>query len=487
MELLMQQTTKQFNCKSCWGGVMEVKTGKMLAWGGSPSFNPNEMEISNYNDLGASVTYEPGSTMKTFTYAAAIDSGKYNGSTKYNSGPFYIDYTSDGRLKRANSNKNYGIIRNFNNANWGKITYDQAYCRSLNTGIADIITNVINPDILSNYLDAFGFFEPVNTDGVKDVSGVRNMDTGLDAIATGYGQSSSVTALQMFQAYSAIFNEGTMMKPYFVDYIQDSYTGEIIYEGEPTVVGNPIKPETARQVVKLMKKVVTDPTYGTAKWYKISGMSLAIKTGTAEVFENGRYGSNVITSVACGMPANDPQIFIYFCYKAKYNSDMHYKTDPIKRFFRKVIKVTNLNNDLTGDEEDIPEEQTEEDDLTITKLLDTVPSLVNHTTDFAKSTLAGSGVKLIILGTGDTILKQYPEADTELTKRQKIFLMTSLTKIKMPDMTGWSRKDVNQFWEITGIGVTIEGAGYVVEQSIPKGTTLENTDTIRVVLSNESN
>lgn len=486
LELAMQQTAKQFNASKVWGGVMDVKTGKMLAWGSYPGFDPNTMDITNYLDLGADLAYEPGSTMKTFTYAAAIDSGLYNGSDTLYSGPYYVNYSSSGKLKRSNKDKGYGTIRNFRNANLGYVSYDQAYFRSLNVGIASLLTDVISPSVLEDYLERFGFFQNVNTDGVNDVAGTKNMNTGLDMIATGYGQSSSVTALQMFQAYGAIFNGGTMVKPYFIDYIEDPYTNEILYQGKTEVVGQPISEATSKKVIELMKQVVTDKEYGTAKWYRLDGMSIAVKTGTGEVFEHGSYGNQVIASVACGLPADDPQVFIYFAYQANYSPNMHYKTGPIKRFFNKIIKELSISDSTSSQPETPQEAETPQEEETDEKAaLTHMPSLLNHSLSYATERLKGSGTKVIVLGNGDTVIRQFPQADTELVRKQKVFLLTSLQKIKMPDMTGWSRKDVNAFWELTGIGVDMEGYGYVVSQSIPKGTTLELTDTIQLVLSNE--
>ena len=81
LEAAFRQTAEQFEATSVWGGAMEIRTGKVIAWGQYPSFDPNSLEnITNYNNIGSQSAYEPGSTMKTFAWAAAINEGSYNGS-----------------------------------------------------------------------------------------------------------------------------------------------------------------------------------------------------------------------------------------------------------------------------------------------------------------------------------------------------------------------------------------------------------------------
>ena len=481
LEIVMSETVNQFNASKMWGAVMEVETGKMLAWGSSPSFDPNEMEITNYLDLGSQYAYEAGSTMKTFTYAAAIDTGNYNGNETYDSATYYIGLDENGKLTRSKRKTAYGTIVNARAKDYGIVTYNQAYYRSLNTGIATLLEKEISPAILEEYLDKFGFFKKVNTDGIYEVAGVKNMSAMVDKVATGYGQASSSTTLQLMQAYSAIFNDGKMVKPYFIDYIQNPYTNEILYQGKTEIVGQPIKESTAKELCTMMRKVVTDAEFGTAGRYDIDEVKIIAKTGTGEVLTE-KDSNTVIASIMMAMPANDPKVMIYIAYQARYTNQMHWATDPIKRFVRKIVKNLDLiQAGSVDDEEEIDQEEGEVVEETVA-YENTMPSVVNHTLEFAKQKLSDYKLNTIVLGNGDSVIKQYPVCDETVKQKQRVFLLTSTSKIKMPNMTGWSRKDIYAFWELVNIEITIDGNGYVVDQSIPSGYILEDTDHLVLTL-----
>ncbi|MDD6467762.1 MAG: penicillin-binding transpeptidase domain-containing protein [Erysipelotrichaceae bacterium] len=477
LEIVINETTKQFGARKMWGSVMEAETGKILAWSCYPSFDPNKMNISNYLDYGSQYAYEPGSTMKTFTYAAAIDTGHYNGNKKFNSATYYIGMDEIGKIKLSSTQTRYGTIVNSNKKSYGEVTYNQAYYRSMNTGIATLIEKEISPSILEEYLDRFGFFKKVNTDGMIESTGKKNMNSFVDQIATGYGQGSSVTELQLLQAYSAVFNDGKMVKPYFIDYIQNPYTNEIIYQGKTEIVGQPIKESTSKELLQMMRQVIKDPDYGTAGRYDISEVKVVAKTGTAEILgENDNY---CIASIMLGMPMDDPKVMIYLAYEARYSNQIHWATDPIKRFTRKIVKNLNLS-----DSEDVKDTETETEEVNQALTYEyEMPYLVNHSLSYAKDKLKDYGVNTYVLGNGDSVIRQYPEGKDTVTRNQKVFLLTSTNKIKMPNMIGWSRKELYAFWELTGIAVTMDGYGYVTKQSIDPGQVLELTDTITVELS----
>ena len=148
---------------------MEIKTGKILAWGQYPGFDPNTLDIDDYNNFGAQLPYEPGSTMKTFVWAAAINEGKYDGTASVYSGPFYYYSDADNNPYRVDpaTQKYWGHIGNAHNLNWGWTDYDHGLIYSSNVIAASVETELINPDIYLTYLKKFGFFSSVNTDGMN--------------------------------------------------------------------------------------------------------------------------------------------------------------------------------------------------------------------------------------------------------------------------------------------------------------------------------
>ena len=479
LELVISEMVKQQNASQMWGGVMEVETGKILGWSDYPSFNPNldERDITLFQNLGLERQYEPGSTMKTFTYAAAIDSGRYNGENLCDVAPFYIGRNGD-ELFQSTKPTSEGTIRNYQTSVRGKVTYDQAYYMSYNTGIATVIDQVIDQHILEDYFDAFGFYQPVGVNDLPESGGVKNMDAFIDVIASGYGQASSVTAIQMMQAYTAIFNHGKMMKPYFVDYIYDGNTNETIYQAKPEVVGEPIKASTADTMVDMMEQVVINDRWGTGYGYAINELGIVAKTGTAELAVDGAYGKEYIYSVMIGMPADNPKIMIYLAYQAPDQKGAHQRVEPIRHFLSKLVKNLGLiSNNTTVEDEDNP--------FVIdptTQFENFMPVVVNHSMNYSASILEKYKLKPIYIGVGNSIIEQYPQSGVTVVQGQKVFLLISTDRIQMPNMIGWTKKEIQVFESLTGIRINIVGNGFAKSQTVVEGTNIDSTMEIIIEL-----
>ncbi|MBQ1305635.1 MAG: PASTA domain-containing protein [Erysipelotrichales bacterium] len=484
LDVLIDQLTKQFYTIRVWGGVMEVETGRMLAWDCWPTFDPNILDIENYLDYGSEMEYEPGSTMKSFTYAAAIDSGNYDHNwTYYDKGYFNIGVDSQGHIFESGGATSNGTVYNARGTAYGEVTLDQAYYRSMNVGIANVLTHFITPQILEQYLERFGFFQRVNTDAVNDASGSKNMYYGGDMVSTGYGQASSVTALQMFQAYSAILRDGSMVKPYFIDRIENSYNGQVIYQGKTEIVGSPISASTAQQMRDLMRGVVADQDYGTGKYYNLPNIEIIAKTGTGQVATEYGYSSTLVTSSAViGIPYNDPKIMYYMCIQAPYSELMNYQVDNVKQYLQKLVQYLDLSDHPEG-EERTPEEHIVDPSSSYKNAM---PELVNHSLSYVDSVLNTYHIRKVMIGNGTSVIKQYPAAGELITQNGRAFLLTSTDHFTMPDMSGWSRKDVTAFWQLTGLSVQVEGYGYVVEQNIRPGEAIDASSEITVRLDNAS-
>ena len=124
--------------------IIDAKTGKILGMSSNPNFDLNTRDnITNYLDLTISSPYEPGSTMKTFTYMAAMENGVYNGSATYKSGEYT---TTDGT-----------VIGDWNRNGWGYITYDRGYALSSNVGVINLLKNFMNSAMLRQYYRKLGF------------------------------------------------------------------------------------------------------------------------------------------------------------------------------------------------------------------------------------------------------------------------------------------------------------------------------------------
>lgn len=473
-------TNETFDAVRVWGAVMEVDTGKILAWGQSPSFDPNVLDIEDYNNYGSQLTYEAGSVMKAFTWAAAINEGVYNGTDLVYSGPFYYSWDENNDPYRVEYANGQQPITNASNKNWGWIDYDHGFMYSSNVVAATVQTSLISPETHLEYLKAFGFFEPVNTDGIPEESGVLNFTWPSEKLALSYGQGSSVNMLQMLQAYSAIMGDGNMVRPYYVESIVDSYdSSNVIYQAQTEITGSPITAETAAQVRNLMYRTVNESD-GTAKYYQIPECEIIGKTGTTQVSINNTYQSGyTIASFMCGMPADDPQVIIYYCFEAPYDRNAHYKTDAVKNLLRKTAMRLGFTSGSTSTADTTTEDQTTSDYETITT--SEMPELVNHSVSYAESKLADLNVNVIVLGSGDTVIDQYPSGSASVTTGQRVFLLTDTASFTMPDLTGWTRKDVTGLWQVTQFGFKLSGQGKVVSQSVPAGTTVTRGTEIEVV------
>ena len=483
LETAFKETEQKFNATSVWGGVMEIDTGKVIAWGQSPSFDPNSLDnITNYNNIGSQSAFEPGSTMKTFDWAAAINEGKYDGSALADGNEFCWTSDADNNPSKTSKENSMGAcIYNASQKKWGTVTLDDGLVYSLNTVAATIETEYITPAVYEKYLQDFGFFQKVDTDGLPESAGIKQFTWPADKLSLSYGQGSTVTMLQMFQAYSAIFSDGTMVKPYFVESIRDPYdSSNVIYQAETDVTGNPITEETAQQIQSILYDVV-NRSDGTARFYKIPECELMGKTGTAEVAGNdGKYeaGRN-IASVMLAMPADDPKVLVYYAFDAAYTVQMATYTEPQKSLLRKIAQVYGFSGDSSSVTA-VTTDQNKDVELVETQM----PSLLNHTVDYSVKQLDGSNTQLTVLGGGRNVIDQYPKTSDTLTTGDRVFLLTDTSSFEMPDLTGWTRKDVAALWSITGFGFELSGEGLVTSQSVPAGTVVTKGTVIQVVFGN---
>lgn len=474
LETCLQGTMENFGARRAWGMIMEVETGKILAWSSYPTFDLNERDIEDYLNVPSAYAYEPGSVMKGFTYASAMDSGVYSADTTFYTEKFYMGYdAANDKIFRASSADNAISdvpIRDALEKNMGTISYDIGFMKSSNIAICELLVNYLDPSVFETYLDKFGFFKEVGTYGLDaEATGSKNFTWPSDKLSTGFGQASSVTTLQLMQGYSAIFNDGKMMKPYFVDRVVNPYSGEATYTSQPQVVGQPISEETSAQMRDLMHEVVTNEAGTAHNRYRMDDIDLIAKTGTGEIFsDNSGYYTNSIMAAA---PYDDPKIMMYYAFESKDVLAFH--GDFFKQAFKEAMVASNYSTVGESGESNTQYGNYKEFEM---------PALTNHTLGFADDKLYDMSLNKVIIGDGTSVMKQYPEAGETIISGQNVFLVTDGTTITMPNMIGWSKKDVSRFWELTGIGVTMDGFGLVSEQSVAAGDTIDKYSEIKVTL-----
>ncbi|MCB8978977.1 MAG: penicillin-binding protein 2 [Ardenticatenaceae bacterium] len=278
--------------------VMNPKTGAILAMASAPCYSPSDFYDADPTLLlnpAVSKQHEPGSVMKLITMASALDSGVVTPNSTY----------YDAGVIEVGGHQTY----NWDRSAPGTTDMTTLLARSLNVGAATLST-MMGPDVYYDYLQRFGFGRPTGVDLMSEAGG--QMPLPGDAFWTesflatnAYGQGIAVTPLQMITAVSALANGGVMMQPYLVQEIHGE-NGTFVHE--PTVLGRPISAEVADQVTAMATTAVAREVFEA----QIDGYTIAGKTGTAQIAENGIYlPDDIIGSFIGWLPAENPELIVY--------------------------------------------------------------------------------------------------------------------------------------------------------------------------------
>ncbi|WP_277677815.1 penicillin-binding protein [Gracilibacillus dipsosauri] len=463
LEDSLTEVVKEYNPERVTAIVMDPKTGEVLAMGNRPSFNPNNLgDVQNwYNDAIAN-PFEPGSTMKIFTLASAIEEGVWNPDEKFKSGKY-------------KGGENITAIRDHNWTGWGNISYLEGIQRSSNVAAAKLAYEKIGSEKFLHYLKAFGFGEKTGIDLPGEVSGSILYNYPIEQITTAFGQGTTTTPIQLMQAATAVANNGKMLKPYIIKEIKDAESGETISKGVSEVVGQPISSETAKKTLKILETVVTSKVGTGYNRYNLDGYSVAGKTGTAQIPdpETGRYltgRENYVFSFLGMAPADNPELMMYVSVKQPELEDDEPDSAPSSFIFRNVMENSLRYLNIDADKE-------KTDPVNVIE----VPEWKNKSTSELTESLDSLGATYEVIGDGNKIMDVSVNAGEQITPIQKIFIVTDQPKI--PDLTGWSRREVLVLRDMLGFNLDWSGEGYVVKQSIAKGKPITSQDTLTIELS----
>lgn len=439
--------------------IADAKTGAILATANSPSFDPNIRNITNYLDVLVSSPYEPGSTMKTFTYMAAMENGVYDGTETYTSGTYT---TTDGT-----------VIGDWNRAGWGTITFDRGYAMSSNVAIINIINRHMNSLMLRQYYKLLGFGKKTGIELPNESTGVVNFKYETEILNAGFGQGITTTPIQNIQAMTALTNDGMILQPYIVEKIVDPETGEVILENERTEKKRVASTETVQKMLQLMDDALNSTDYPTvpASSFKIEGGQLIGKTGTAQIANTNGSGyltgkSDIITSFAGIYPKDDPQIIIYASVKRPENGSQKPLSTAIKDVVQNISKYYGNDDTNTSTIEVVDYE---------------LPNFVNKKVESVKTTLEAAGMSYQIIGNGTKVIKQTPAKGTTITNKDTIYLITNDENLSIPNVVGLSSKVAKELLEKMGVTVKLDGVGYVTAQSIPADTKI--TEGLEITLT----
>ncbi|HYB99625.1 MAG TPA: penicillin-binding protein [Candidatus Limnocylindrales bacterium] len=280
--------------------MLDPKTGEILALANAPTFDPNDVDASPVSARRNRIVtdlFEPGSTMKPFVVAAAMDAGIIQFEDKF--------FCENGRFKVEGWHK---PIRDHHAYGWLSTT---DVIRVSSNICSAKIGMMLGPRRLYDYLVAFGFDRPTGIEMPGERKGLVLPPEKWRAIHTttiSFGQGISVTALQLATAYAAIANDGVRMQPRIVRKVTDQYGSVMKYfplQEERRVVSA----EVARQMRTMMSTVVS--AQGTAARAQIEGVSAAGKTGTAQKAERGGYSADRwLASFAGFLPVEEPRAVI---------------------------------------------------------------------------------------------------------------------------------------------------------------------------------
>ena len=389
--------------------------------------------------------------MKIFSFASAIEEGKYNGNEKYKSGSIPVADV---------------VINDSNRKGWGNITFDTGFAYSSNVA-ASILALRVGVEKLSYYYDSLGFGHKTNIELASEAVGDAEFVYQSELATASFGQGVSVTPIQMLQALSSIVNDGTTLKPYIVSKVVDS-DGETIYTGGKEEVKKVFSSETVKQVQGLMHKMVYD---GLSKYWQPSNVTLIGKTGTAQIAgKNGGYLDglyDVVKSFAGIFPEENPRYILYIATRHFEGTSRNF-ADISRTTVEEIASYAKLN-DVTSD-------------VDKSKIIN-VSNYISKTKEDVIKEIDNKKINIIVLGDGKYIINQYPEKGGIVLAGGKLFLVTNSKNIKMPDITGWSLNEVKIFAKLTNLELNYSGYGYVKTQSIEKDEII-NTDTLTIELEN---
>lgn len=437
--------------------IMDAKTGAVLATSSSPSFDPNKRDITNYMDLFSQTPYEPGSTMKTFTYMAAMENNVYDGNETYKSGTFQ---TSDGT-----------IIGDWDREGWGVINFDRGYALSSNVGVINIIDRHMNGLMLRQYFRRLGFGRRTGIELPNENKGNLEFKYETEIFNAGFGQGITTTPVQNLKALTPLTNDGMLLKPYIVSKIVDSTTGEVILENKREEIERVASTNTVQKMISLMDDCVNG--YGnTGSGYRVEGGELVGKTGTAQIarengggYLNGR--EDIISSFAGVYPKSNPQIIIYASVKKPSGGSQKPVSNAVKEI------VTNISKYYGNDD-------TKSKPLEINDYK--VPNFKNKKLDNVKQSLEANKMSYEIIGEGDKVIEQSPNPKDIITTNDKVYLITNKDK-KIPNLIGKSSKVAKDILTKLGVKVNLEGVGYVISQSVAESTPITDNMEITITLS----
>lgn len=436
--------------------VMDVYTGAVLAMCSKPDYDPNEPPREQLDALQSlmrirliSDSYEPGSTFKILTAAAALDSG--------------VTTPEDGFYCSGKIKVDGDTIKCWGSPHKAE-TMAQALQNSCNPVFVELALRM-GAQRFYQYLHAFGLGSKTNIDLQGEESGILipvNSVKNVDLARIGFGQSVAVTPIQLLTAACSVLNGGRLMRPYLLKEAV-SPDGAVLYRTSPKVVSTPISEETSLIMRKLLEDVVA---VGGAKNARIPGYRIGGKTGTAQVYKDGRIVRNVHIGSFLGFaPADDPRIALLVIVD-EADTPVDYGGTTAAPFARQILEDVLPYLGYQPDEgEDSEPVQ--------------VPDVTGQPLWEARRTLSSMGLKVLDDGGSGSVTAQMPSAGATLRNGGQMMLYTydealpeTETLVCVPDVSGKSIASAASLLRQRGLEMEIDGSGFAVSQEPAAGSFL---------------
>ena len=436
--------------------VMDVYTGAVLAMCSKPDYDPNDPPREQLDALQSlmrirliSDSYEPGSTFKILTAAAALDSG--------------VTTPEDGFYCSGKIKVDGDTIKCWGSPHKAE-TMAQALQNSCNPVFVELALRM-GAQRFYQYLHAFGLGSKTNIDLQGEESGILipvNSVKNVDLARIGFGQSVAVTPIQLLTAACSVLNGGRLMRPYLLKEAV-SPDGTVLYRTSPKVVSTPISEETSLTMRKLLEDVVA---VGGAKNARIPGYRIGGKTGTAQVYKDGRIVRNVHIGSFLGFaPADDPRIALLVIVD-EADTPVDYGGTTAAPFARQIL------------EDVLPYLGYQPDEGEDSKPVQ-VPDVTGQPLWEARRTLSSMGLKVLDDGGSGSVTAQMPSAGATLRNGGQMMLYTydealpeTETLVCVPDVSGKSIASAASLLRQRGLEMEIDGSGFAVSQEPAAGSFL---------------
>lgn len=462
LEKELQRTLEEYTAKGCYGVVMDCNTGAVLAMASLPNYDCNNPYTITYDkyleeiektegdeektakqseyiqrqwrNFVVSDTYVTGSVFKTFMACAALEENVATLDTTFNcTGAIQVD------KYRMNCHYHPGH---------GTQTFTQGLENSCNPFFITI-GQKLGVHNYFKYFDGFGFTDKTNIDlpGEASPQYYQEYQYGIVELSSAsFGQTNSLTPIQVCTGLCAVANGGKLLKPYLVSEIKDT-EGNTISKTQPTVIRQVISEDTSQKVCKMMQSVVDN---GTGKNGYVAGYNVGGKTGTSTKLGESKEGekNKYIVSFGAIAPANDPKIaLLIICDEPSVDLGGGAICAPIAAtVIEEAMNVLGIEPKYTDDEKK---------ELSIK-----TPNIIGKKLTDAENEIKNAGLEYKIVGNGDTVKKQSPSASNTVPSSGTIVIYTENADKQtttVPDFTGLTVTEANKLAADSNLNIEISG------------------------------